>query len=57
MNDKALTEYKRLIVMEHAAVLSGFELDAVLAFLGHDPATLRAPLPDPTLIEEMDGLA
>lgn len=57
MKDKALTEYKRLILMEHAQVLAAHELDAVLTFLGHDPTTLRAPLPNPTLHEELDGLA
>lgn len=43
------------IVIEHTRVLSGFELDAVLAFLGHDPAVLRPPLPAPTLLDELDG--
>jgi hypothetical protein len=52
-----LTQYKRLILIEHMRVLAEDELDMLLRILGHDPATLRAPLPNPTLIEEMDGLA
>lgn len=50
-------EYKQLVVMEHVRKLKGFELDAVLAFLGYKPEKMRSPLPDTTLMEELDGLA
>jgi len=47
--------FKRYILTEHVRVLSEDELDVLLRILGHDPATLRAPLPDASLADELEG--
>ena len=53
----SLVAYKRTVLMEHVSILSEDEMDVLLRILGHDPAKMSAPLPDPTLPDEMDGIA
>jgi hypothetical protein len=56
MNDRERRAYKRRLAHHTVDYMTEAELDAVLIqYLGLDPAKVKLPLPDPSLMEELDG--
>lgn len=49
--------FKRRVAIEAVKAMNEVELDALLRAVGIDPDELRSPLPNPTLLKELDGIA